>query len=179
MNYQGNLRKIALLISFALLAMSTCLYAYLHAETSTLIGKTLAAREALRSAEATKLQGKDIVNLFEGTKDKRKSLRGLFVASENAVAVIQAIESVGDASGASVSISSIKSVPPTDKVRIGHVSAAVVISGAWQDVIRALTLFEDLPYDNSISNLALRYSGDGRRWQADFDLSVSTISKTL
>lgn len=184
MSHPRNLRNTILFTSLVVLAASACVYAYLFEETSSLVGKTIAAHEALLSAQASKLQGQEIVSLFDSSSAKRARIKSFFVPSENAVAVIQAIESVGQSSGASVAISSINAVPPVDKSPIGHVSAAVVINGTWTDVMRAVTLFEDLPYDSTMSGLGLRYSGPSEdktgahHWQAGFSLSVDTIQNT-
>ena len=165
------------LVALIILAVSAAAYAYLYTKTGALIDETLAGRSALKGIQAARLQGTEIIQLEQATADRREELKKFFVPAENAVAVIQAIESIGDLSGATVSISSINATPPTDAAKVGHVSASVDISGTWKQVMQAITLFETLPYDRRMNALSLRSSGGADSlWHANFSLSVGTIT---
>lgn len=159
------------------LALSACLYAYLYFETGSLTDRAVSDRTLLKNSEAARLQSKDIVALADQTARDRARLPGLFIPAENGVEAIKAIESVGTVSGASVDISSINAADPGDS-GMGTISAAVSIGGSWKQVTEALALFETLPYDRTINQLSLRSTGGGKdsRWQADFTLSVTTLT---
>jgi hypothetical protein len=165
------------LVALTILGVSAIAYGYLYTKTGSLVDETLAARAALKGTQAARLQGTEIIQLQLATAERRADLKKFFVPAENAVAVIQAIESIGDASGASVNISSINATAPTDADKVGHVSASVDIDGTWKQVMQAIALFETLPYDRSMNALSLRSSGGADpRWHAGFSLTVGTIS---
>lgn len=179
----SGLRSGIFLFALLGLGLAACIYAYLYIETDALVGKTLSDRNVLTNAAAARLQGSEIIQLHAATAERVSRLGSYFVPSENAVAVIQAIESIGASSGAVVNISSINAAPPDETTHIGRVSAAVSISGTWKEVTEALALFETLPYDRTMDRLTVRTSGGGGKaaapqsWQADFDLSVGTIQR--
>ncbi|MCX6716201.1 MAG: hypothetical protein NT077_04295 [Candidatus Taylorbacteria bacterium] len=185
MKHPRNTRNIIFLLSIVSLIVAFCLYAYMYQVSNELVDSTISARKIVKDSQTNLVQGKEIIKLHESTAAKRERLSSFFVPAENAVAAIQAIESIGDSSGASVTISSIKTSAPSDtKERIGQVTASVVISGSWGDVMQALELFETLQYQNDIKNVSLNYagqadgsSGGGRNWQSNFDISVATIQK--
>ena len=109
----------------------------------------------------------------------------MFVPADDAVAFIQAMESVGPASSATVAISSINetAADQSKKGSIGSVTAHITVDGSWADVMNAIELFEVLPYKISIDRLTLNTSisaGDraptaGHSWQAAFDITASTL----
>ncbi len=184
MKHPQKLRNTALLFAAASLFVMVGLYAYMYRASESFIDSAINARKIANANQAARAQGKEIIRLHESTAAKRDRLARLFVPAENAVAVIQAIESIGNSSGAAVSISSIKSSQSADpKDRIGQVTASVVISGSWKNVMRALELFETLQYQKSIKNVSVNYTGQKkeekdatRQWQANFDISVATVA---
>lgn len=183
MNTRTRFRNIVLLSSIAALALSCALYAYLYEETARLVDDTLTARRSIHADESAKLQGKDIMALAARTSADRAALEQSFSSADDPVSAIKAIESIGSAGGASVSISGISSVPPSDKQPIGSISAKVAVAGSWKDVIQAVELFEGLPRASSLDSLSLRYIGQvgqksagERQWAADLSATVYTVS---
>ncbi len=185
MNRKGNIRNTIMIFSILALLAAGSLYYYFNDVTSGLVDNTLNARSVLATAQAARLQGGDTMKLFDATAERRAKLSTFFVPAENAVAVIQAIESVGDLSGASVDISSIKSTPAIGD-KIGQVSASVVIRGAWTNVMQGLELFETLPYQKILNNLVIVTSSipgasdkdKTPKWDVSFDIAVPTIIKS-
>lgn len=183
MKHPQNIRNAAFLFGTVSFVAAICLYAYMYKASKSLVNSVVNAREIVDTDQTLRTQGKEIVKLHESTTAKRDRLSSFFVPAENAVTVIQAIESIGNSSGATVSISSIKSSQPADpKEKIGQVTASVVIGGPWKNVMQALELFETLQYQNDIRNVNVNYVGQTegkdttRRWQASFDISVATIA---
>ena len=184
MKKQLSVQNTVLIFSVLALAVAAGLYVYMYESTNELVARTLDARRTLALNETARAQGKEMIKLFDSTKEKRGRLSSYFVPSENAVAAIQAIESIGDASGASVELSSIKANPPADaKGRIGQVTALVMIKGQWKNVMEALELFEALPYQKNIRNVSLNGFEAGEagkrsyRYESSFDISIATVQK--
>ena len=174
-----------ILISFAALLVSGALYAYLYHDTLALTEHAIGARASVADAAERQKQSRDILALAASTAASRARLSGLFVPSDDAVAFIQSIESIGAASGANVALSAI-AASPLDTAKpgtIGTISAHVTASGSWSNVMRAVELLEALPYHSSVDKMALSASipaGDRsgrapRAWVASIDLSASTI----
>ena len=174
-------RNSMFLIALIILVASIGIYVYLYKATSDEVAKTLTSRNILRNTQSARLQGNQTLDLLSTTADKRMRSTTYFVPADNAVAVIQAIESIGKQSGATVTISSINATNPDDTTHVGRVSASVGINGTWKDVLEAIALFETLPYDRSMNQLNLHLadktadSKDSSHWQADFNLSVATL----
>lgn len=164
------------LVALLILAVAIGLYAYLYLQTSAMVDTVLDNRSVLKTAQDTRLQGAEILQLQTATADRRAQLRTLLVPAEDAVAVIKAIEAVGEQSGAAVTISSINATPPND-TKIGKVSASVSIEGTWRQVLQAVALFETLPYSRRMNALTMRSVNDkDTRWRASFSLVVGTIA---
>jgi hypothetical protein len=164
------------LIALLILAVAVGMYAYLYTHTGAMVNKTLSDRAVLKTAQDTRLQGTEVLQLHATTADERAQIRTLFVPAEDAVAVIKAIETVGEQSGAEVTISSINATPPGD-TKIGKVSASVSIDGTWKQVMQAIALFETLPYNRRMNSLTMRsVDGKSSHWRASFNLVVGTIA---
>lgn len=164
------------LIALLVLVVAIGMYVYLYMHTGALVNKILSDRSVLKTAQATRLQGTEVLQLHASTVERRAQLQNFFVPAEDAVGVIQAIEKVGELSGASITISSINATPPND-TKIGRVSSSVAIEGTWRQVMQAITLFETMPYNRRMNSLTMRSVGDkDSHWRASFSLVVSTIA---
>ena len=172
-----SLRNGIMLVSLAGLLLAGGIYVYLYTQSYALAEAIVSDRGLLKNSETSRLQGKDVIALADQTSAERAKLPLMFVPAENGVEAIKAIESVGDISGASVSISSINAINPDESSHVGKISAAVSIAGTWKQVTEAIALFETLPYDRTINQLSLRSLGGGKdsRWQSDFTLTVATF----
>ncbi len=181
-------QRTAIVIATAILFMAVLAgYYYLNSGRVGLVDKTISLRNLAKSAESTRAQGKEILAIYENTKEARSGLTNFFIPSDSAVTIIQAIETVGTHSGANVSISSIKSHPPEKKdMKIGKIVVSVVVNGSWKEVMKAFQLFETLPYNIRIEKVNMSSSGITgenneviKKWQMGFDLSVLTISESI
>ena len=183
MKNSNHLRNIVLVFAIIAVILAIVLYIYLYESTGGLVDNAVKARSLVSTADVMKVQEKEIMDLYQNSKDQRARISKLFVPSENAVSFIKAVESIGSESGASVNISAIRANAPADdaKTKIGDVTANVAVSGDWTEVMRALELFETLPYLNTINHITLGVSG-GRdlkaniqKWQMSFDIKVSSL----
>jgi len=185
MKINQNSYVTVFLISTVVLVAAIGFYVYLFKTTTGLVDRTLSSRKILSASQATKIQSKEIMNLYSSTVDKRATLSSYFASSEKAVDIIQTIESISDSTPATVVLSSIKTALPTSSEdKIGQVTASVVIRGSWKDMMQAVELFEVLPYVKSIKDVNLNMVEPGetskaiRIWQANFDIVISTIQKS-
>lgn len=184
MKHSSSLRNTILMISIAALLVAAGGYAYLYHESSYFVSKVLNARKIISASELVRLQGKDIVRIYEETASERPKLAETFVNSENAVPFIKAIESVGVSSGATVAITTIRSTQPDpeakDKTTVGYISVSVGVNGTWKEVMRALELFETLPYRTEITRMGLEVSlmqkgkTVERAWRLSLDIRAAT-----
>jgi hypothetical protein len=173
-----------LAMAFAALVVSIGLYWYLYHDTLSLTDHTLTARTAAATEVQREKEGLAIKRLASTTETSRPKIVAMFVPADDAVSFIQAMESVGASSGATVSISALsESSPSSAKAVTGSVSARVSINGSWQNVMNALQQFEVLPYSIKINNLNLNVStaasndkaGAPKAWEASFDISAATL----
>ncbi len=176
------LRIGMLLASVAALIVSIGLYAYLYHDTLVLADHVILAQNSVADERQRQDQSKSILALASSTDASRTRLSSFFIPADDAVAFIQALESTGASSGATVSIASIAESDPEAGKNIGTLNAHITMNGSWSTVMNAIELFEVLPYKIKISHLTLDTSigaGDrvaaARTWQSSFDISASTL----
>ena len=161
-------------------------YTYMKHAVSVSVERALAARETMRSEDSYRQQEQALTTIFDTTSADRIKLRSLFVHDTATVAFIEKIESLGTATGASISLTSIS----TDNVGTGvvgtssaRIRAHVDVQGTWGAVMRTLMLAEILPYDLAVSRLHLDTSGalDSRRgassreWRSSFVIDAALV----
>ena len=156
-----DIGTLALFISAGTVIAASCLYLYLYSRTSSLVDQAILAKDIVAAEETDKTQGNGIISMYQATAAERANLQGYFVQESDAVAFINAVEEVGNESGATVSISSINadnSVGSSTGV-VGSITASITAGGSWAEVMRSLALFEALPYGISIKRASLSVSG--------------------
>jgi len=167
------------------LVAAVALYAYLYGMVGASADRARLAEDIIGTEQGAQKQSKGLQDEYASTAAARARLPGLFVSAGNAVAFIEALESIGTASGASVSISSI-SADPLDGAApgtTGNISADVTAQGSWAEVMRALVLSESLPYQDAIDHIALaggrsNAAGDASKaaWQISYHISALLIA---
>lgn len=186
-NYSKKARNMLLFISIGAFLASIGLYVYMYHKTALLGDKVLAVRETIATEEKGQSASKNLLALSDSTAEARGKLPSFFVPADDAVAFIQAIESVGNVTGAPISISSItsdnteRSTPGT----VGKISAQVSTTGSWQAVMRSLELVESLPYKSDINHVTMSIvdivddKGTGSRsaWVLTFDVTALTLAR--
>ena len=139
------------------LVAAAVLYAYLYGMVGASADRARLAEDIIGTEQGAQSQSKSLQDEYASTADARSRLPGLFVPAGDAVAFIEALESIGPASGATVSISSINADPLDGAApgTTGIISADVTAQGSWAAVERALVLSESLPYQNTIDHVSL------------------------
>ncbi len=170
--------------SLLALAAAVALYAYLYQQVGVSTNRARLAEDIIGTEQGAQSQSKDIQSEYQSTAAARARLPGLFVPAGNAVAFIEALESIGPASGASVSISSI-SADPLDGAApgaTGNISADVSAQGSWAEVMKALVLSESLPYQDVIDHVALTgqktsaTASSKASWQISYHISALQLA---
>jgi len=184
MKKSSQLHILMLVTAVIALLASMGLYGYLYSQTRVLTEREVTARGVIEAEVASQTEGKDLLVLYDTTREARALLSGLFVPADNAVAFIQSIESISSQSGAAVSILSIvnNSTATALPGTIGTITARLSVTGTWTNVMRTLMLFETLPYRSAINHITLNTStlkgaaaGAALQWQLSFDIAASTL----
>jgi len=188
MKIANNKNHIGLLIIAAITcAASIGAYIYMSHAISSITAKVVLAKNVLSIEDVGKNQSQNLTLQYQATAADRRKIRSFFVPSSNVVAFIEAVESTGSLSGASVSLTSVSSdaIKSTKPDSLGTVSAKVEASGSWASVMRALMLAETLSYDIAIDNVSLNLSGtsagDGKSgaiWNMSYDIDATLIAST-
>lgn len=96
---------------------------------------------------------------------------GYFLPEDGVVSFIDMLEASARANGATLNVRSVSaSVPGADQ----KLSFSLIVSGSFNAVARAIGAIEYLPYDLSISSLALTSEGKGT-WRAQVGIAVGSL----
>ncbi|MDE2038359.1 MAG: hypothetical protein KGI69_04055 [Patescibacteria group bacterium] len=178
-----NIAALSFLAAGGAVIVAACAYIYLYEQTGALTDRALLAADVVAAEKADKAQGTDIMSVYQSTASSRARLPGLFVSSDDAVRFITAIEAVGPASGAAISISSIVADPSGAAApgTIGTISASVVATGSWSEAMRAFALLESLPLAAAVDRAALTLSAPATgaskaaRWTLSLDMHAAMM----
>ncbi len=143
--------------SVLVLAVALFLYVILFRQIGASTDRARLAKDIVQAEASTQSQSASLRAEYQATADQRSRLTGLFVPSGGEVSFIEALESLGPASGTAVSISSI-SADPLDKASsgtVGAISADVSARGSWAAVMKALVLAESLPYQTVVDQVTV------------------------
>ncbi|HVB20265.1 MAG TPA: hypothetical protein VNF51_03250 [Candidatus Paceibacterota bacterium] len=110
------------------------------------------------------------VSLAEIAGDEA-SIQNYFVSESGVVAFINALEALGQAQGAAVSI---LSVSTSGTVAHPSLTFALAVRGTFDACMRTVGAIEYAPYDLSISTLSLGQDGKNS-WHADLTLLVGSV----
>ena len=173
---RGHIPFFILALAVTLVAAS--MYAYMFYATSASLRQANLARDIVVLEGANQSQAKSLSALAETTAYQRAEIPSFFISSDNVVAFIKALESIGPQSGSEVTLASVdadslsKSSPGTMGLARAHVSAV----GSWASVMRALSLAERMPYAVSIDRVSLSGSGTAKHvWSLSFDIQAALI----
>ena len=189
MKNQPIMKAASLLLpSLGALIIAATLYGYLYWQTSASTARAVLAEGVVATEKQSQSQTKDVELEYQTTAAGRARLPGLFVPAGNAVVFIEAVEAIGPASGASVTVSSIQADPMTGAAAgtIGTITAAVQAEGSWTAVMKTIVLAETLPYESSIDHLSLVREGQtpavdesAAVWHLSFNMSASMLASAV
>ncbi len=154
----------ALVIAFAVLAMSVAGYAFIYYSVNQQSASTAKAEIAVATEQATAVRQKSIVDSLRITAEDRSTINSFLLTTDGTVPFIEKVEGIGSQSGATVSLVSISADATT-------VRAHVNIQGTWGSVMRAMHIVENLPYSISMDGVRITIQGVGT-WNEDFDIAI-------
>ena len=173
-------------IVLAMLALGAVvtLYLRLYQQIESSADQARLAEDIIQTEQNELSQAKNIQSVYQSSAAERAELPGLFVPSADEVAFIEALESIGPDSGATVSIASIHADPLDNAVpgTTGKIETDVTAHGSWDDVMKALVLAESLPYQNLVDNVVLANGGAASvpakspAWQISYHVSAMILA---
>jgi hypothetical protein len=169
-----------LILSIAVTATVISLYVYMLYATSASVRQANLARDIVLAEKANQSQAQSVSLLASSTVALRGRLGSFFVPAQDIVSFITALESIGPQSGSKTSIASIDANPLESAPigTVGIVRAHINADGSWSSVMRALALYELMPYAISIDHLSLTLSGMAQAhsvWSLSFDINAPEL----
>jgi hypothetical protein len=139
------------------------------------------ARDIVAAEEQNATSEQGLSQIYQSTVDARARLHTLFIPTDAAVQIIEALEGIGAKTGAAVELSAISAdnLDAAEAGTIGKIDAHITANGSWASVMRSLKLVEDLPYPVSVSNVTLASGGptSKREWEVSFEVKVPIIKE--
>jgi Flp pilus assembly protein TadG len=172
---------ILLILAVITLAASAVAYAFMYKQSIQRAEAAASARASIEYIQEQSILTENLEKTYADSAVLRATLPTYLVSEEDAVPFINAVEAVGPASGAKLSLSSLSSgTDPASSSPV--VSLSVSLRGTWQTVMSGVELLENLPYAESVQDLRLSSDGTGTAtstapvWTADLQLSVLSTS---
>ncbi len=174
------------ILAFSVLAVVVALYAYMRFTIGSSI-QTIVDRQTQAQADSTKRErDQRLAATYRSMSAEWARLPALFIPADDTVAFIEAVEGLGDISGASVAISAIGAddLAGAPAGTVGSIRAHADVRGTWSSVMKTLILAEHMPYHDTIAKVSLDFIGEGagknpsRDWHASFDIKASTLVGT-
>lgn len=171
------------IVAFVVTVVVFVLYGYMYLVVGSSLDRALAAREEVKKEQSYKDQEKNSASLYETTAKDRAKLSTFFVDDNDKVSFIEMIESLGDRTGSTITLSSIVAddLATSPVGTYGHIKINVDIQGSWTSVVKTLILAENLPYMITIGTVRLDTSGtlDAKNpkqsWKLSFVLDATSI----
>ena len=170
-----------LLLILSILAVLVAVAAYIFMYKDAI--KKAEAESILESdvsaASKQTVDNKNMSATYESTAASRALLPEFLVSSDDAVPFIDAVEDVGQTTGAKVSISTLSS-SATSGSSNQTITATISVTGTWANVMRAVEMIENMPYAVSVKSISIDVlsstdqSGSVPGWTAV--LSISALS---
>ncbi len=176
--------NILLFASAVVMVAVIILYAYTQYSIQSSVSRAMLGKQIVNTEKTNINQRQYMMDTYSSTIANREKMLALFIPSTEAISFIESIEGLSSYAGSAVSISSVSSdnidfVTPNSFAKI---SAHVEVSGPWMAVMRILRLSETLPYQVSLSNVRVSYSGltDNTKekkqiWKLSFDIASNMI----
>jgi len=145
---------ILLALSVLTLFLSCTAYSFMYNDAIKKAEAESAVKAQVVAATNEATEAKDMETVYESSESERELLPAFLVSTSNAVPFIDAVESIGPATGSTLSISSLSS--GVDSVSShSAVTATITVIGSWPNVMRAIAMIENMPYAISVQSLHL------------------------
>ncbi len=164
-------------VAFLLLIVSSGTYVWWHSKLQITDREVTSLAQQIQDTEESLDRATVEKTTLESLSDAEASIYSHFVAETDIVSFLSVLESVGRATGAPVSITSVSS-----KKREGH--AMLVVSaktkGSFKNVMRTIGAIENVPYYVTMNTLTLShvksFVSKKEFWTAVFTLSVGSVT---
>ena len=172
-----------LIIALAITVFVYGLYGFMYHNVNTSLTYALTAKEDVRKEQMYKDQGKSLTDVYDTTVADRAKLATLFSQDSDKVKFIEMLESLGNYTGAKVTITSISADDLSSATlgSTGHIVAHLDVEGTWSGIMRTLIYAENLQYKSSVSAVHMTSSGSSDPknpstiWHLSFVLDTLSI----
>lgn len=172
-----------LILAVAVLLVVVAVNFYMRQKVGVSVDHAVLARDIVLAEQQNVANEQGLSQTFQTTVAARSRLHELFIPSDKAVELIEALEGIGTQTGAAVDLAAIAadnldaSAPGT----IGSVNVQVTVTGSWSAAMRTLKLVETLPYPVTIGTVSANSSGSGaagkREWRIAFSVKAPIIKQ--
>jgi len=170
-----------LVLAVVVLLVVAAVNVYMHQKVSVSVEHAVLARDIVVAEQENATNEQGLSQVFQSTTAARARLHSLFIPSDAAVQIIEALEGIGAETGATVDLSSISAdnLDAEPSGTIGSIDAQISADGSWASVMRSLKLVEDLPYPVTVSDVSLSSGGAAskREWKVSFKVKVPIIKE--
>ena len=138
---------------------------------------TLAAKR--HAVAESRFRVEEIVSLsklVEASSEERDALAQYVLHNDDVISFLMLVEAIGAKQGVSLEIPKLNEVPLNDT--FDELRITITLEGGYDAVVRALTVFESLPYQSHISNVSITRVGITQLWTAGLTIHI-TKYKTL
>ncbi|HEY4503782.1 MAG TPA: hypothetical protein VJJ28_01580 [Candidatus Paceibacterota bacterium] len=113
-------------------------------------------QDTVRVDEAKQYQ-KNLLDTYEKSLTDRSRIDDFVISQEEIVSFIENVESIGTFTNTELTLSSIDTddFTSTSESVNGYLKARIELRGSWTNVMRAIILFENMPFGVSFNNMRL------------------------
>ncbi len=182
-------RTHTLLLLFAVIVtlIVGAVYGYMSHAVGNSVEKSAAAHASVVAAQSNSSRDQAYMQQYQLTAVDWARLPEFFVPSDNILSFIEAVESIGQVTGATTTLSNIDAdnLDNAATGTLGSIRVHVDTDGSWTAAMRTLMLAEVLPYKTAVNNIRLDSTVTGpenearRSWRLSFDLRATTIARHL
>jgi len=124
-------------------------------------------------------QYKMLSDISGGSPDTVNGLNSHFIKDDQVVDFIEFVERLGDSSGATTTIVSLKVLPISEEYKtVEKLMLEIEVGGRRENVSRFISLIENLPYGANIENVAIREDSDAAGyWEGYFVVNIAKTKK--
>lgn len=114
-----------------------------------------------------------LIHKLDETSDDRSSLRSRILTEENVIDFLALIEAVGREQGVLLETTAV-AVQPID-VTFETLVVSVKVKGQYSALVQTLTLFEQLPYQLTLSGVQFVRTSEGNidQWESTYNIQVT------
>ncbi len=172
---------ILILFAVACLVVSIFVYLFVYKKTIGIAQNYSKLTNEMNSEDGRKRYEEELVKVYDNTEGSRQKIYSIIANEDKIVSFIETVEKIGDYTNTDFELSSISN----DK---GNIKAKVKVEGNWANIMRALSLIENLPISSKISNIALstsqglesdllksKSSNVSSKWKLNLDIEAITI----